>query len=77
LPEEAAPSEALRTLARVVRRLRPLSEVECYARCYGSANGEVRLLPTAPRRVVQLRLSGEQVRRLFEERLEAREAEAA
>jgi hypothetical protein len=57
-------------------RLRPLTEWECYARCYGQRGNEsvrvVRLELQAPR----LRLTGEYVRRLFEERLESREAEA-
>jgi hypothetical protein len=61
-------------------RLRPLSEAECYARCYGDHGDErmsmVRLLPRSVRRTT---VSGEELRRLFEERLEARgpDAEAA
>ncbi len=59
-----------------VRRLRPLSEAECYARCYGGRGDEsVRLITVEPRRRRLAALSGEQVRRLFEERLEAREPE--
>jgi hypothetical protein len=57
-----------------------LSEAECYARCYGGGNADVRLLSLEEpwfRRSRTLKLSGEQVRRLFEERLDAREAEAA
>jgi len=66
----------------VLRRLRPLSEAECYARCYGGGTAEVQLLALEARRPrYRTKLSGEQVRRLFEERLEAREldfeAEAA
>jgi hypothetical protein len=60
-----------------VRRLRPLSEAECYARCYGSGDETVRVIRLEPQRRQQPRLSGEQVRRLFEERLEGREQEAA
>lgn len=60
--------------------MRALSEAECYARCYGRSGDEsvriVRIEPR-PRRVVVASLSGDDVRRLFEERLEAREAEAA
>jgi len=61
-------------------RLRPLSEAECYARCYGGKRDErvsfVRILPRPARRPT---LSGEALRGLFEERLDARgpEAEAA
>jgi hypothetical protein len=58
-------------------RLRPLSEAECYARCYGHRGGE---------RIVVLRTGtdsekarGEKLRELFEARLDARgpETEAA
>ena len=61
-------------------RLRPLSEAECYARCYGWRGDErvsfVRLLP---RRIRRPPLDGERLRELFEERLDSRgpEAEAA
>jgi hypothetical protein len=60
--------------------LRRLSEEECYLRCYG-ASGEVtvrvlRLGPRPPRRNAA-RLTGEELRRLFEVRLDAREPELA
>jgi hypothetical protein len=56
-------------------RLRPLTESECYARCYGHrADESVRVIRVEIPRVV--RLSGEAVRRLFEERLDTREPEA-
>jgi hypothetical protein len=60
-----------------VRRLRRLSEAECYARCYGTSDDTVRVIrldrpPDAVRR-----LSGEEIRRLFEDRLDGRESEAA
>jgi hypothetical protein len=62
----------------VLRRLRPLTEAECYARCYGSGGADVRLVSLEQRRPRHVtRLSGEQVRRLFEQRLDARAAEAA
>jgi hypothetical protein len=61
-----------------MRRLRPLTEAECYARCYGGGVGEVRVVPLEPRRPrYRGRLSGEQLRQLFEERLDHRPAEAA
>jgi hypothetical protein len=64
-----------------MRRLRPLSEAECYARCYGSGGDDtVRIvqLETIRVRAETSRLSGEQIRALFEGRLDMREeAEAA
>jgi hypothetical protein len=61
-----------------MRRLRPLSEAECYARCYGSSDDTVRILELEPRRPRGgSRLSGEQLRQYFELRLDAREPEAA
>jgi hypothetical protein len=60
-----------------VRRLRPLSEAECYARCYGAYVETVRVIRLGPERPRTTRLSGEQIRRLFEARLDAREPEAA
>jgi len=58
-----------------VRRLRPLSEEECYLRCYGSRDDMVRVVRLERRRQRQLaRISGEELRRLFELRLDAREA---
>jgi hypothetical protein len=58
--------------------LRPLSEAECYARCYGGGEDGVRVIRLERQRPNVIRLSGEELRRLFEERLDAREpAEAA
>ena len=58
-----------------MRRLRPLSEEECYLRCYGFGEGTVRLVELEARRPLALaRISGEELRRLFEVRLDAREA---
>jgi hypothetical protein len=58
-----------------VRRLRSLSEEECYLRCYGSGEAAVRLIEIEARRPLALaRISGEELRRLFEVRLDAREA---
>ena len=61
-----------------MRRLRPLSEEECYLRCYGVLETTVRLVQFEPRRPRGLaRITGEELRRLFEVRLDAREAELA
>jgi hypothetical protein len=60
-------------------RLRPLSEAECYARCYGGHGDErVSVVRIAPRRVDGA-ARGERLRELFEERPDVRgpEAEAA
>jgi hypothetical protein len=58
-----------------VRRLRPLSEEECYLRCYGFDEATVRLIQLEPRRPLALaRISGEELRKLFEVRLDSREA---
>ena len=63
----------------MLRRLRPLSEVECYTRCYGSGEATVRIVKILPRHPIARfeHVSGEDVRRLFELRLDAREPEAA
>jgi len=62
-----------------VRRLRPLSEAECYARCYGGKKDEsVRLVRLEPRRSrFEPKVSGESLRQFFEARLDARAPEAA
>jgi len=65
-------SDWARTLGRV-RRLRPLSEAECYARCYGGWEATVRIVQLEPRRPrYEARISGEELRRRFEERIDAR-----
>jgi hypothetical protein len=60
-----------------VTRLRPLSEAECYARCYGDRDDSVTIIRVDPertrRRRVESRVSGESLRRLFEERLDTRD----
>jgi hypothetical protein len=62
-----------------MQRLRPLSEAECYARCYGSRGDDVvriiRLEPRRPRH--ETPVSGELLRSLFEDKLDSREPEAA
>jgi hypothetical protein len=63
-------------------RLRALNEAECYARCYGDHAETVHLVVFESRRGrFESTLSGEDIRRLFELHLDARdpelEAEAA
>jgi hypothetical protein len=59
-----------------MRRLRPLSEAECYARCYGGWDATVQVVKLEPRRPrAALLLEGEALRRRFEELLEARDPE--
>ena len=59
-------------------RLRTLSEAECYARCYGAQQSEqfsqVRLIPKPVRRTT---VRGEDLRVLFEQRLDEHGMEAA
>jgi hypothetical protein len=57
-----------------VRRLRSLNEAECYARCYGAGDDNVRFVRLEPRRQrFELDVSGEDLRRAFEVRLDRRE----
>jgi len=72
------PSEASHTL-RTVRRLRTLSEAECYARCYGDHDPTVQAMKLEPRRPrYRSTVTGEDLRRRLEERLDERlTAEAA
>ena len=61
-------------------RLRQLSEAECYARIYGGHGGErVSFVRVLTRRSSRSTRQGEDLRELFEERLDERgpEAEAA
>jgi hypothetical protein len=62
-----------------VRRLRELTEAECYARCYGNGDDQVRVvtIPQQQRPGYASAVSGEELRRLFELRLDARQPEAA
>ncbi len=56
-----------------MRRLRSLSEDECYARCYRGWEPTVTLVKLEPRRSrYETPVSGETLRRIFEERLDAR-----
>jgi hypothetical protein len=56
-------------------RLRSLNEAECYARCHGEGDGDnVRVVKLEPRRPrFDLEISGEDLRRAFEARLDKRE----
>ncbi len=59
-----------------MRRLRALSEAECYVRCYGSWDATVTLVKLEPRPPrYELRVTGEDLRRGLEARLDAREPE--
>ena len=59
-------------------RLRSLNEAECYARCYGDGDDNVRFVKLEPRRPrFDLDVSGEDLRRAFEMRLDERESTAA
>jgi hypothetical protein len=59
-----------------VRRLRPLSEAECYVRCYGGWDPTVTIVKLEPRRPhYETAVSGEDLRRDFEARIDARPEE--
>lgn len=59
-----------------MRRLRTLSEAECYIRLYGGWDPTVTLVKLEPRRPrYDLAVSGEDLRREFETRIEARAEE--
>jgi hypothetical protein len=66
-------------LARLFGRLRRkpqqpvLSERDAYERCHGRRMGEIEVIPVGPPKQRLLpRLSGDHLRRCFEERLEGR-----
>jgi hypothetical protein len=62
-----------------VQRLRPLSEEECYLRCYGSIGSDdaVKVIPSGGVEAPPPTVLTERIRLAFEARLEAREPEAA
>ena len=62
-----------------MQRLRPLSEAECYLRCYGQRGREdtVRIVDLPLPQVVRPTPVGERIRALFEAALEPPEPEAA
>jgi hypothetical protein len=69
-------SGATRTL-RFVIRLRTLTETECYARCYGGWDATVTIVKLEPRRPrYELSVTGEDLRREFEARIDARPEDA-
>jgi hypothetical protein len=56
-----------------VRRLRPLSEAECYARCYGTWEANVTIVSLEPRQPrFETTVTGEELRRRLEEMLDSR-----
>jgi hypothetical protein len=56
---------------------RPIGEVQAYARLHGERGGDVRVMAAVPKRPrYRLRVSGEDVRRGFEARLDARRPDA-
>jgi len=61
-----------------VRRLRPLSEAECYVRCYGGWEPTVTIVKVEPRRPrYEPKVSGEALRQEFEARIDARPEDIA
>lgn len=61
-----------------MRRLRTLSEAECYVRCYGGWDPTVTIVRLEPRRQrYDLAVTGEDLRRDFETRIDRRPAELA
>jgi hypothetical protein len=56
-----------------VRRLRTLSEEECYLRCYGATDESVKVFRVERPELNEVRLTGERLRQLFERRLDLRE----
>ena len=70
------PSGPDRTL-RFVIRLRTLTEAECYVRCYGGWDLTVSVVKLEPRRPrFELAVTGEDLRRDFEARIDARPEDA-
>ena len=58
--------------------LRPLDEAAAYARCHGGRDNDVRIVKLPPRRKrYDVLATGEELRELFERRLDEREPETA
>ena len=56
-----------------MRRLRQLSEAECYARCYRGWDATVTIVKIEPRRPrYPTSVTGETLRKVFEDRIDAR-----
>ena len=79
--QEPSENGSCRSNLRAVKvKLRRLSEAECYERCHGRGDPNVRVIarrelpsPRLPQlRGEVVRMTGEDLRRLFEERLDAR-----
>lgn len=69
----STPSVRLDPYAPGVRRLRRLSEAECYVRCYGSWEPTVRVVKAEPRPPrFAVTVTGEELRRSLEARIDAR-----
>jgi hypothetical protein len=66
------PSDGANTVPDV-SRLRALTEEECYARCYGMRDDNVTIIRREPKRRRAARVSGEHLRRRFEELLDQRD----
>jgi hypothetical protein len=56
-----------------MRRLRTLSEAECYLRCYGGTDESVKVFRVERPELKEVRLTGERLRLLFERRLDLRD----
>jgi hypothetical protein len=57
------------------RRLRDLDEAEAYARCHGDRDQDVRIVRLEPRRPrYPTQVTGEHLRKAFEQRLDSRES---
>jgi hypothetical protein len=75
-------TDVVRTLAYGVlpmQRLRPLSEQECYLRCYGwvGTDDDVHVVHSSDREVEANAVMTERIRRAFEARLVDADADAA
>ena len=80
LPAEVSKPQVSRVTMRGVRlrsiklRLRPLNEAEAYARCHGTRGADVRIVHLEPKRPrYETPVSGEDLRRSFENKLDERE----
>ena len=73
-PAAIAGSRAVVPFWRKPDRLRPLDEAAAYARCHGDRDDSVRVVRLPPRRArYDLLATGEEIRRRFEERIDARD----